>query len=41
LGRFALGSVLEGVGLLVASIGVGTVIAGYLFSNKVRRKIKE
>ena len=33
LGLFALGPVLEGVGLLVGSIGVGTMIAGYLFPN--------
>lgn len=33
LGLFALGPVLKGVGLLVGSIGVGTMIAGYLFPN--------
>ena len=33
LGMTALGSVLKGVGLLVATIGVGTVVAGYLFPN--------
>ena len=33
LGASALGSVLEGVGLLVSAIGVGTMIAGYLFPN--------
>ena len=33
LGLIALGPVLEGVGLLVCSIGVGTMIAGYLFPN--------
>lgn len=33
LGAIALGSVLEGVGLLVSAIGVGTMIAGYLFPN--------
>ena len=33
LGLVALGPVLEGAGLLVAAIGVGTMIAGYLFPN--------
>jgi hypothetical protein len=33
LGMTALGPVLKGVGLLVATIGVGTFIAGYLFPN--------
>ena len=33
LGVTALGSILKGVGLLVATIGVGTFIAGYLFPN--------
>ena len=33
LGMTALGSVLKGVGLLVATIGVGTFVAGYLFPN--------
>ena len=33
LGKTALGFVIEGFGLLVAAIGVGTVIAGYLFPN--------
>jgi hypothetical protein len=33
LGRFALGNILEGVGLLVLTIGVGMLIAGYLFPN--------
>ncbi len=33
LGASALGSVLEGIGLLVSAIGVGTMIAGYLFPN--------
>ena len=33
LGMTALGPVLKGVGLLVATIGVGTIIAGYLFPN--------
>jgi len=33
LGLVALGPVLEGVGLLVTAIGVGTMIAGYLFPN--------
>ena len=31
LGITALGSVLEGVGLLVGAIGLGTIMAGYLF----------
>jgi hypothetical protein len=33
LGFAALGAVLEGVGLLVGTIGVGTMIAGYLYPN--------
>ena len=31
LGVTALGPVLEGVGLLVGAIGIGTIMAGYLF----------
>ena len=33
LGVAALGSFLEGVGLLVGAIGVGTMVAGYLYPN--------
>lgn len=33
LGFFALGSILEGVGALVGLIGIGTIIAGYLYPN--------
>ena len=33
LGYIALGSILKGVGALVAAIGVGTLIAGYLYPN--------
>jgi len=33
LGVYALGSVLKGVGALVGAIGVGTLIAGYLYPN--------
>jgi hypothetical protein len=33
LGFFALGRVLEGVGALVGLIGVGTIIAGFLYPN--------
>ena len=33
LGVFFLGSLLKGVGALVASIGIGQVIAGYLYPN--------
>ena len=33
LGFIALGAVFEGVGLLVSTIGVGTMIAGYLYPN--------
>ena len=33
LGFAALGALLEGVGLLVGTIGVGTLIAGYLYPN--------
>ena len=32
-GYIALGSILKGVGALVAAIGVGTLIAGYLYPN--------
>ena len=32
-GYFFLGSILKGVGALVALIGVGTMIAGYLYPN--------
>ena len=32
-GVVALGSVVEGAGLLVGAIGVGTMIAGYLYPN--------
>ena len=33
LGVFFLGSILKGVGALVGLIGVGTLIAGYLYPN--------
>ena len=33
LGYFALGSVLKGVGALVGFLGIGTMIAGYLYPN--------
>jgi hypothetical protein len=33
LGYFFLGNILKGVGALVALIGVGTMIAGYLYPN--------
>ncbi len=33
LGVFFLGSILKGVGVLVGLIGVGTLIAGYLYPN--------
>ena len=33
LGVFFLGSLLQGVGALVASIGIGQLIAGYLYPN--------
>ena len=33
LGFAVLGAVLEGVGFLVGTIGVGTMIAGYLYPN--------
>ena len=33
LGYFALGSILKGVGALVGFIGIGTMIAGYLYPN--------
>ena len=36
LGWFALGKVLEGVGALVGLIGIGQLIAGYLYPNTGR-----
>ena len=33
LGFLALGKVLEGLGALVGLIGIGTMIAGYLYPN--------
>ena len=36
LGFLALGRVLEGVGALVGLIGIGTMIAGYLYPNTVK-----
>ncbi|MDA8547756.1 DUF6249 domain-containing protein, partial [Flavobacteriaceae bacterium] len=33
LGFFVIGKILEGVGALVALIGVGQIIAGYLYPN--------
>ena len=33
LGYYAIGSILKGVGALVGFIGVGTMIAGYLYLN--------
>ena len=33
LGYIALGSILKGVGALVGAIGIGTLIAGYLYPN--------
>ena len=33
LGYYAIGSILKGVGALVGFIGVGTMIAGYLYPN--------
>ena len=33
LGVTGLGAIIEGIGLLVAAIGVGTIVAGYLFPN--------
>ena len=33
LGVVALGSLFEGIGLLIGVIGVGTMIAGYLYPN--------
>ncbi|MEC8839774.1 MAG: hypothetical protein VYA09_06490 [Candidatus Neomarinimicrobiota bacterium] len=44
LGVTALGSILKGVGLLVATIGVGTIIAGYLFpddSSGITKAVEE
>lgn len=33
LGEFAIGNILKGVGALVGFIGIGTMIAGYLYPN--------
>ena len=33
LGFVAMGSLVQGVGLLVCAIGIGTLIAGYLYPN--------
>lgn len=33
LGFAAFGAILEGIGLLVGTIGTGTIIAGYLYPN--------
>ena len=33
LGLIAMGSFFEGVGLLVAFIGIGTMAAGYIYPN--------
>ena len=33
LGLMAFGNILEGVGFLVTAIGIGTLIAGYLYPN--------
>ena len=33
LGYYAIGSILKGIGALVGFIGVGTMIAGYLYPN--------
>ena len=33
LGLFALGNIFKGIGSLVAAIGIGTLIAGYLYPN--------
>ena len=33
LGYIALGSILKGVGALVGVIGIGTMVAGYLYPN--------
>ena len=33
LGYIALGSFVKGIGLLVGAIGLGTLLAGYLYPN--------
>ena len=33
LGLFSLGPFFEGIGLLIGAIGIGTIIAGYLYPN--------
>ena len=33
LGAVSFGSIFEGVGLLVGAIGIGTIIAGFLYPN--------
>jgi hypothetical protein len=35
-GFIAMGALFEGVGLLVSAIGIGTIIAGYLYPNTGR-----
>tara|TARA_Y100000389_G_C17429940_1_gene501944 strand:- start:403 stop:798 length:396 start_codon:yes stop_codon:yes gene_type:complete len=35
-GFIAMGALFEGVGLLVSAIGIGTIIAGYLYPNTAR-----
>ncbi len=34
LGRIAIGGILEGVGALVALIGIGQMVAGYIYPNQ-------
>ena len=33
LGNFAMGQLFEGIGFLVGAIGVGTMLAGYMYPN--------
>ena len=33
LGALSFGSIFEGIGLLVGAIGIGTIIAGFLYPN--------
>jgi hypothetical protein len=44
LGKVAMGSLFEGVGLLVGLIGLGIIIAGYLYpptSNELNQAVEE
>ncbi len=40
-GVFFLGAILKGVGALVAAIGLGQIIAGYLYPNTSEELVQE